>query len=477
MPNIINIALTDTFEQWRVKDNEVGAALGDVATLNLAGVAGDETIISSLNELRSDTTSQAGWIGSIASLYGTTGNLTSAINDNKSDIDTLATTAGIDLLTSSLTGYNGTETAAVEIFNAHFARLESNDTNITTINTNIGSNDTDILAINADIGTWSNYTGAEADITAALNELKSHVDSDPLSYVDIIGDTMTGKLVADGGIGATTSLTLGVGTGTAITVNDQQRLGIGTTPHATYKVDVNGQLNATTLSVGGESTDDRYIRNASGGGTAEISAAIEHTGTTTFSEDITIGTELVYDHSAFTFSEYISDRIGDAFTSNSEEGGITAVYNDATNKITLAIDDDSHSHVVSNIDNFIEEVQDVVGGMVSTNSESGIAVTYDDTDGKLNFNVTDPTITLSGAVTGSATMTNLGSITIATTSGTNSIPTTSITALEEYIQDVIGAMITGNTETGMAVTYNDTSGKINFDNTLAVYDVNGTQVF
>jgi hypothetical protein len=38
-------------------------------------------------------------------------------------------------------------------------------------------------------------------------------------------------------------------------------------------------------------------------------------------------------------------------------------------------------------------------------------------------------------------------------------------------------MITGNTETGMAVTYNDTSGKINFDNTLAIYDVNGTQVF
>jgi hypothetical protein len=477
MPNIINIALTDTFEQWRVKDNEVGAALGDVATLNLGGVTGDETVISSLNELRIDTTNQAGWIGNISTLYGSNIDLTSAINDNKADIDTLATTAGIDLLTSSLTGYNGTETAAVEIFNAHFARLESNDTNITTINTNIGNNNTDISNINTDVGTWSNYTGAEADITAALNAIHAIHLSDPHTYVGVAGDTMTGKLVADGGIGATTSLTLGVGAGTAITVNDQQRLGIGISPHATYKVDVNGQLNATTLSVGGESTDDRYIRNASGGGTAEISAAIEHTGTTTFSEDITIGTELVYDHSAFTFSEYISDRVGDAFTSNTESGGITAVYDDATNKITLAIADDGHSHVVGNIDNFTEEVQDVVGGMVSTNSESGIEVTYDDIDGKLNFNVNDPTVTLTGAVTGSATMANLGSISIATTTGTNSIPTTSITALEEYIQDVIGAMITGNTETGMAVTYNDTTGKINFDNTLAVYDVNGTQVF
>jgi hypothetical protein len=62
-----------------------------------------------------------------------------------------------------------------------------------------------------------------------------------------------------------------------------------------------------------------------------------------------------------------------------------------------------------------EAVQDIVGGMVSTNTESGIAVTYDDTNGKLNFNVSDPTITLTGAVTGSGTMTNLGNVSIATT--------------------------------------------------------------
>jgi len=38
-----------------------------------------------------------------------------------------------------------------------------------------------------------------------------------------------------------------------------------------------------------------------------------------------------------------------------------------------------------------EEVQDVVGGMVTTNSESGISVTYDDTGGKLDFSVTSQT--------------------------------------------------------------------------------------
>lgn len=59
-----------------------------------------------------------------------------------------------------------------------------------------------------------------------------------------------------------------------------------------------------------------------------------------------------------------------------------------------------------------ENIQDIVGGMVSSNVESGISVTYDDSNGKLDFNVNDPTITIEGDVDGSATMTNLGNTTI-----------------------------------------------------------------
>jgi len=58
-----------------------------------------------------------------------------------------------------------------------------------------------------------------------------------------------------------------------------------------------------------------------------------------------------------------------------------------------------------------------VGAMVGSNTESGIAVTYQASDNTLDFDVNDPVITLTGAVTGSATMTNLGSVTIDTTSG------------------------------------------------------------
>ena len=62
-----------------------------------------------------------------------------------------------------------------------------------------------------------------------------------------------------------------------------------------------------------------------------------------------------------------------------------------------------------------EAVQDIVGSMVSSNIETGIAVSYDDANGKLDFAVNNPVITISGDVDGTATMTNLGNTTIAVT--------------------------------------------------------------
>lgn len=61
-----------------------------------------------------------------------------------------------------------------------------------------------------------------------------------------------------------------------------------------------------------------------------------------------------------------------------------------------------------------EGVQDLVGAMVSGTgaTQNGISVGYDDTNGKLTFDVNDPTITIAGDVDGSATMTNLGNTTI-----------------------------------------------------------------
>jgi hypothetical protein len=63
-----------------------------------------------------------------------------------------------------------------------------------------------------------------------------------------------------------------------------------------------------------------------------------------------------------------------------------------------------------------ETISDTVGNMITdSNTESGIAVTYDDSDNTLDFNVDDFSITLTGDVTGSGTVTNLGNVSFATT--------------------------------------------------------------
>ena len=48
-----------------------------------------------------------------------------------------------------------------------------------------------------------------------------------------------------------------------------------------------------------------------------------------------------------------------------------------------------------------EEIQDIVGGMVSSNTETGIAVTYEDGDGTLDFVLAaaQPTVTSLGTLT------------------------------------------------------------------------------
>lgn len=103
----------------------------------------------------------------------------------------------------------------------------------------------------------------------------------------------------------------------------------------------------------------------------------------------------------------------------------TAVTNDT---VTISIKDASNTNKgaasFNNVDFSVtagavsinhEAIQDIVGGMVSSNTENGIAVTYDDTNGKLDFAVNNPVITISGDVDGTATMTNLGNTTIAVT--------------------------------------------------------------
>ena len=82
----------------------------------------------------------------------------------------------------------------------------------------------------------------------------------------------------------------------------------------------------------------------------------------------------------------------------------------------------SHTFQSSPINQFstsdTESTQDIIGGMVETNTENGISVTYNDTTAKLNFDVADFTITQTGDTTGTVTVTNLANATLNSTLAT-----------------------------------------------------------
>ena len=137
----------------------------------------------------------------------------------------------------------------------------------------------------------------------------------------------------------------------------------------------------------------------------------------------------------------------------------------------------------ANID-LSETISDTIGAMVGSNTETNITVTYQDADNTLDFVIG----TLNQDTTGNAaTATTLetartiggtsfdGSANIAV--GLAATATTLATArtihgvsfdgsanidLSESIADTVGAMVSSNTETGLAVTYDDADNTLDF---------------
>ena len=146
-----------------------------------------------------------------------------------------------------------------------------------------------------------------------------------------------------------------------------------------------------------------------------------------------------------------------------------------------------------------EEVEDVVGGMLD-GDETFITVTYDDTDGNIDFTVpvkdeddmtsnsashlatqqsikayvddvaqtTEEVQDIVGAMFSGNTETRV-TVTYDDSDGTIDVVVddlnTDTQLTDEQVQDIVGAMVSGNTETNIAVTYDDTGGKLNFVST------------
>jgi cytoskeletal protein CcmA (bactofilin family) len=197
-------------------------------------------------------------------------------------------------------------------------------------------------------------------------------------------------------------------------------------------ITITGELDAGSLDISGDADID---------GTLEADA-------------ITIG--------GVTLSETIADTVGAMVTSNTETG-ITVAYDDADNTLDFTVGTLNQDTTGNAATATALETARTIGG-TSFDGTANIAVGLADTATALATARTIGGTSFDGtaniAVALSATATALA--TARTIHGVSFDGTANID-LSEVVSDTVGAMVSSNTETGITVTYQDADNTIDFE--------------
>lgn len=190
------------------------------------------------------------------------------------------------------------------------------------------------------------------------------------------------------------------------------------------EVELSSQGTNTTYSVScvdGDNSDEEKIRLTGSDSSTDDVVLEAGTGLSIARDgDKITFTNTVADTDTVLTSEQVQDIVGAMFSSNTETN-ITVTYQDADGTIDLVATD-------TNTQLTTEEVQDIVGAMFTSNTETRISATYEDADGTIDLVVDDMTAD------------------------------TQLTT--EQVQDIVGAMFSSNTETRISATYEDSDGTI-----------------
>jgi cytoskeletal protein CcmA (bactofilin family) len=355
MANTVNVTTANTFEQWRVKTNELGTGIGDLDKVTNSDI-GATTIVGALE-------AHQGIVAGSVTVAGSTmtGNL--VFNDNAKVI-------------------LGTSSDGLEIYHD-------------------GSH-----SYIADTGT------GDLKFTAPTAYFSANVDVDGILEADAI--TVNGVTLAET-ISDTVGGMVGGNTETGIAVTYEDSDNTLDFALAAAQTTVTSLKNAA-LVIGRDadndidfSTDNNIIFRTGGADQVKLEDGILRPVT---DSDVDLGATGARFRDAFVDSITVTGEVDAAsldISGNADIDGTLEADAITVGGVTLAT-----------------TIATTVGAMVGSNTESGINVTYEASDNTLDFDVNDPVITLTGAVTGSATMTNLGSVSIATTVASSSVTTDDI---------------------------------------------------
>ena len=298
----------------------------------------------------------------------------------------------------------------------------------------ISSTDTNTTYSVGDGGlTQNNFTNA---LKTKLDGIEASADVTDTTNVTAAGAVMDSELTNESAVKA---INQGLTTTSDVTFADLLVTG-----------DLTVQGSRTELQVTSLNVEDLNITVASG---SSDSSAADGAGITIAGAN----ESLTWDHgnSRFNFSDDLH-VVGNITVSGNVDGRDVATDGTKLDGIESG----------ATADQTDEEIQDIVGAMLTGNTESGITVTYQDGDGTIDFSVasqTDNNFTttlknkLDGIAAGATNVTNNNQL----TNGAGYV--TSNTQLsDEQVQDIVGGMVSGNSESGITVTYQDGDGTIDF---------------
>ena len=284
------------------------------------------------------------------------------------------------------------------------------------------SNSADITGVTAGDGLSGGGSSGAVSLALDLNELTAaavDVANDSIAIIDANDSNASRKeavadvvnAIAGDGLSATNGvLAVGVDDSSIETNSDALRIKASGVTNAMLAGSIaNGKLanSAVTVTAGD---------GLSGGGSVSLGSSVS----------LAVGVD---DSSIEIASDQLNVKAG-GVTNAMLAGSIAAsklagsIGNSLLSNSAITIDGTSvslgGSITTNNTQLTQENVEDFVGGMLD-GTETGISVSYDDTDGNLDFVVADSDFALTGDVTGTATQTAKGNVSISTTIAANSV--------------------------------------------------------